>query len=248
MSSWTGYLALLSSALIALGLPADPAFGQERADSPTRPDRRWLVTLSLGTTSNGPATDIEEAMIASGFDEPSPGLGSPIANPFSKTGFGMTGEPWMVALYNRARSHLLLGVVVSDAPIGFTDGMHDPWIFLSVRYSVFTVSPTVSYQFSDSFHLGIGPAMYIAECRDEPSPGTEAESQSVTKVGVLLDAGLSIPAHSRFFAIFSAQYRYVGNMTIGPFESTFLQYSATMPATSVSYNHYFVSVGLGIRL
>jgi opacity protein-like surface antigen len=200
------------------------------------------VTLSLGTTSSGPANDIEEAMIASGFNHDW-GWGE---SPSSVTGWG--GVAWMIALQYRTNPRLSLGVVVSNAPIGHTSGEHSPLNVLSVDYSVSTLSPTVSYRFSDYLHLGIGPAIYSAEASSEDLVGTESGSQSATKFGILLDFGLSIPAHSRFFAIFSAQYRYVGNMTIGPFESTFLQDSATMPATSVSYNHYFVSVGLGIRL
>lgn len=247
MSYRTTYLVVLSSAVIALGFPAHPVLGQESTASPTKAERRWLLTLSLGTTSSGPAADIENAMIASGFNKTSEGWGSSVEHPSSRTGNGYTGYPWMIAVQNRIKPRLLLGVIVSDAPIGMTFGMHDPYLFLFVEYSVFTVSPTVSYQVADGVHVGIGPAIYVAKSSQDKA-GREVNSQSATKFGVLLDAGLSIPAHSRFFAIASLQYRYVGNTTIGPFESRIGNYSATMPATSVSYDHLFVSVGMGIRL
>jgi len=246
MSHRTACLAILSIGIIAFGLAAYPALGQESTNSSTKPERRWVLTLSLGTTSSGPATDIESAMVASGFNKTSTVLGT-TAHPFSRTGAGVTGEPWMISVQNKIKPPLLLGVIVSDAPIGETLGMHDPYLFLFIDYSVFTVSPTVSYQVADVLHLGIGPAIYTVKSHRNDAPG-EADSQSATKFGVLLDVGLSIPAHSRFFAIASLQYRYVGNTTIGPYEVSGYQSSATMPATSVSYNHFFLSVGMGIRL
>jgi hypothetical protein len=246
ISSRTTPLVLLWSAIIAFGFPAYSALGQESTESPAKPERRWLVTLSVGTTSSGPAGDIESAMTASGFNKTLDFFGK-TEYPTSKT--GAIGIPWMVSLNYAVRTHavkpdVLLGVIVSDAPIGMTTGYREPLLFLEIDYSVFTISPTVSVRFADVVHLGIGPALYNAKCHQE----TGTVSQSATKVGVLLDFGLSFPAHSRFFAIVSVQYRYVGNMTIGPFEEEFLNTSAAMPATSVSYNHSFVSIGMGIRL
>jgi hypothetical protein len=247
---WRIITPLLSSAIIAFGLPAYSVLGQESTESPTKPERRWLVTLSLGTTSSGPAGDIESAMVASGFDETLDFLGK-IEHPFSRTGIGKIGNPWMISLNYALRPHevkpdVLLGLIVSDAPIGMTLGLHEPFLLLDIDYSVFTISPTVSIRLADVFHLGIGPALYKTECHQ--TGFMETVSQSATKVGALFDLGLSFPAHSRFFAIVSVQYRYVGNMTIGPFESKHGDNAATMPAISASYNHYFVSVGMGIRL
>jgi hypothetical protein len=248
MSLRTASLVVLWSTIITFGFPAYSALGQEGVDSPAKPERRCHVTLSLGTTSSGPAGDIESAMVASGFNETLDFLGR-TEYPFSRT--GISGIPWMISLnyairQNAIKPTVLLGVIVSDAPIGMTFGYREPLLFLDIDYSVFTISPTVSVQFADVFHLGIGPALYTA--KSQQTGGTLTVSQSATKVGALLDLGLSYPPHSRFFAILSVQYRYVGKTTIGPFESSLGDSSATMPATSVSYSHSFVSVGMGIRL
>jgi len=237
-------IAVFSSAVIFLGLSPYPSLGQEKTDSITENGHRSIlsVSLSLGTASSGPAADIEEAMISSGFNKTTPAgfFGGPIANPFSRTGFGTIGLPWMIALHYSLRPPFLLGAIVSDAPIGETNGYHDPYLSLSIKYSVFTIASTFSLQFADCFHLGVGPAIYIAE--------SDAEIQSAAKFGVLFDLGLSIPAHSCFFFVVSFQYRYVGNVDVGPKEARIGNAAATMPASSVSFDHSLLAVGIGTRL
>jgi hypothetical protein len=248
MSHRNTHFVIFSSAIIGFGLPAYPAIGQESADSVDEIEPRWLVKLSLATTSSGPAADIEKAMVASGFNQASPAfVGPPIAHPFSRTGFGQIGSPWMIALHYSIRPPFLLGVIMSNAPIGTTHGYRGPLLFLFINYSVFAISPTVSVQFADVLHLGIGPAIYIAKS-SQTNTGIEAESKSATKIGALLDLGLSIPAHSLLFAIVSLQYRYVGKSDIGPYEARVGNAAATMPASSVSYDHTFIAVGVGITL
>lgn len=242
------FLVVLCGAFAACGLSARQACGQGSAQPLTPPASRWFVTASLGATSSGPASDIEAAMVAAGFNRPAPGFGgSPIAHPFSRTGAGTTGYSWRVDVHRALGRNLLLGLMVSDAPMGVTYGHHDPNLFLNLRYSVFTVAPTVAFRISDSVHLGVGPAVYSAKVRQAPSGGGETKSQSATKIGANPDLGLKIPAHSRVFAIVSVQYRDVGRTRIGPFESSLGQNSATLPAAEVSFNHFFASAGVGVR-
>ncbi len=243
------YLVIPSRVLFAFVLTAYPALAQERADTANEIEHHWLLSLSLATTSSGPANDIEMGMVASGFNKTSPGgiWGGPLAHPFSRTGFGQIGAPWMITLRYSIDPLFSFGVTVSNAPIGTTLGYHDPYLYLFINYSVFTISPTASVQFGDILHLGIGPAIYIAKCSQD-NAGTQSASQSATKAGYLLDAGLSIPACSSFFADVSFQYRYVGKVVIGPFESRLGSSAATMPASSVSYNHTSIAFGIGLWL
>ena len=238
------FIAILFSAVIFFGLPVYQALGQVKTDSLTENEHRSLlsVSLSLGTASSGPAADLEEAMVLSGFNKTTPGgfFGGPVANPFSRTGSGTIGLPWMIDLRYSPGHLILLGAIVSDAPIGETDGYHDPSLSLSIKYSVFTIASTVSLQFADCFHMGVGPAIYIAE--------SNAEIKSATKLGALFDAGLSIPAYSRIFFVVSFQYRSVGNLDIGPIEARIGNFAATMPASSVSFDHSLIAVGMGTRL
>ncbi len=245
-------LALVFGAFTACWLTCGSALGQEAAPAAAQPEYRWLLSGSFGTTSSGPADDVERAMTAAGFNHPGPGIGEPLGYPFSRTGFGEIGSPWMLAAHRAVAPKLLVGVTVSDAAIGATYGNHDPALSLELRYYVRTVAPTVSYRIADNFHVGAGPAFYSAKI-EQIGGGTNGVStaiftQSATKVGALLDLGWSLPASSRFCVMLSLQYRWVGRVTIGPFESTWLGSSATMPASSVSYDHVFFGVGFGARL
>ncbi len=188
-------------------------------------------------------------MVAAGFNRPSSSFGGPpITHPFSQTGANGSGLSWEVDVHRAVGPNLLLGLLVSDAPIGVTYGNHDPYLFLNLTYSAFTVAPTVAFRVSDNLHVGIGPAIYSVKVSQGLSGGGETKSQSATKVGALLDLGLKFPAQSRVFALVSLQYRYVGRTRIGPFVSSFNENSATLPATDVSFNHFFASAGVGVRL
>lgn len=213
----------------------------------SEPLRRLSLSLSLGTTSSGPAADIESAMTKAGFNQTSYGFWGPSPSPFSRTGFGEIGYPWMFALRYSPSSLLLLGFIASNAPIGESLGLHESNLYLFIKYSVSTVASTASVSLADVLHVGLGPAIYVASSRQDEI-GTDINITSATKIGALLDVGLSVPAHSRFFVVGSFQYRYVGRADVGPFKSTLGGYFATMPSASARFNHTFTSLGFGIRL
>ncbi len=241
-------LAIVCAALAACGLAGTAALAQE--GEPAEPQRQysWLLIAAPGTTSGGPASDIERAMRAAGFGAMSPGFDDPVEHPFSRTGNGIIGPNWMLAAHRSVAPRLLVGLTVSDAPIGVTYGWRNPALALDLQYSVATLAPTLSYELSKAVRLGAGPALYRTEVRQERSGSGFLKTQSATKVGALAELGVSLPADSRVCVALSLQYRLVGHVTIGPFESTVGQYSATFPATSVKYDHFFVGVGVGVRL
>ncbi len=242
-------LAIVCAALAACRLAGTAALAQE--GEPAEPQRqyRWLLIAAPGTTSGGPASDIERAMRAAGFGQTSYGFfGPPVDHPFSRTGNGIIGPNWMLAAHRSVAPRLLVGVTVSDAPMGYTSGFKGPYLWLDLQYSVATLAPTLSYELSKAVRLGAGPAVYRTEVRQERSGGGFLATQSATKVGALAELGVSLPADSRVCVALSLQYRLVGHVTIGPFESTVGQYSATRPASSVSFDHFFFGVGVGVRL
>ncbi len=241
-------LAIVCAALAACGLAGTAALAQEGEPAEPQHEYRWQLIAAPGTTSGGPASDIERAMRAAGFGATSPGFDDPVEHPFSRTGSGEIGTVWMLAVHRAIGPRLLAGVTVSDAPIGLTFGWRNPALSLDLQYSVATVAPMLSYELSKAVRLGAGPAVYRTEVRQERSGGGFLKTQSATKVGGLVELGVSLPADSRVCVALSVQYRLVGRMTIGPFESTLGQSSATFPATSVSYDHVFFGVGVGVRL
>jgi len=242
-------LVALCGAIIACALAARPASAQDGANPTAKPAYRWDVTLSLGTTSSGPAGDIEDAMRASGFDDTSPEISGTrgYAHPFSYTGFTHEGASWMIAAHYVVNPRNEVGLIVSDAPIGRTYGFHEPFNYIDIHYSARTVAPTLSVRLSDAFYVGVGPALYTTKASQGYYYAGAVRSYSATKVGALVEVGASVPVRLRFFVTASLQYRYVGNATIGPFESAVPDHPATLPATSVSFNHVFVSIGVGVR-
>lgn len=189
-------------------------------------------------------------MTGSGFDQTSPRgwFGGPTPHPFSRTGLGETGAPWMLAMQYSLTQFALIGVIAGNAPIGETFGYHGSPFYLFVDYSVATVGITGSFQLADVFRAGIGPAIYVATSSQDYL-GSDIESRSATRFGGLLDIGLSLPSDTLFFFAGSFQYRFVGKADVGPFTTRFVNsVGPTLPSTSVWFNHTFVAVGIGVRL
>lgn len=213
--------------------------------------RRWTVSLYLAGTMGGPAKDMEKAMVAGGFNQTSPRnlFGPGRAHPFSRRGPQYYGEyTYMIEICYIFKSPFAAGIIASRADLGETFGYRSPYLFLSPRYSVSTVAPIVSVQ-AKRFHFGIGPALHYAKSTQE-NGGKEVSHKSIRKYGFIIDFGLTILRKSRFFVDLKAQYRAVGQVKIGPYEveASFSDDSAILPATKVNYNHWFIALGMGIRL
>ena len=208
--------------------------------------RRLSLSYYLAHTSSGPASDIERAMNFSGWDETSPsffGIGG-TEHPFSNTGFGAIGFPWMLGLDYRIKAPFSLAVFFGNSNIGTTLGYHENGSFLFINYSVSMVASTFSVQ-SEGMRLGVGPAIFTTNVWRTDEPGEPVKKNN--KIGFLIDFGLAIPTDHHFFAELKVQYRKVGRMEIGPFMDTGKILTATLPATKVSYDHWFMGLGLGIR-
>ena len=110
-----------------------------------------------------------------------------------------------------------------------------------------TYASIVSIQ-AKVIRIGIGPALHFAHSHQENGDNKIA-SKSTKKIGFLLDLSLFFPWESRFFGEIRAQYRSVGKVRIGPYESRSINlgYSAVLPPTKVNYNHWLIGLGFGIR-
>ena len=207
--------------------------------------RRLSLSYYLAHTSSGPASDIEIEMNSSGWDETSPGFFGPgVKHPFSNTGFGALGFPWMLGLDYRIKAPFSLAVFFGNLNIGTTLGYHENGSFLFINYSVSMVASTFSVQ-SEGMRLGVGPAIFTTNVWRTDEPGELVKKDN--KIGFLIDFGLAIPANYHLFAELKVQYRKVGRVEIGPFMDTGKILTATLPATKVSYDHWFMGLGLGIR-
>jgi hypothetical protein len=229
-------IAILLSGTLALGLGGLPAFGQAKSDSVA--EYQWSVTLSLGITSRGPESDIEKMLVASGFNQSSPAswLGPGVAHPVSRAG---SGAPWQVALRYAIDPPFHLAIIVSNASKGEIVGYRDPFMYISVNYTVLTIGTAVYIQ-EGGLRLGVGPALSIVKSWVD-------DASTATKVGALIDVGLSLPAHSRFFFDINFQYCLIGKAEIGPYTARFVDSSATVSPSRVNFSGYFITVGVGVR-
>jgi hypothetical protein len=216
-------------------------------------ERRWSVAVTTGSSGPGPAADFEAAMRASGFDEPGGGcvfgLCFPVLeHPASNTGFASIGFPFALQVDRRLPNRRWgLSLLVGRTPIGQTVGLHAPRTSLYIDYAVDSLGFMTTLE-RRGFAVGAGPALHITRARDaDPQVGPHGWEHH-GKLGALVQGRMMLPARSRLFFDVSGQYRYVGSVDVGPITPrTEFEPGATFPASSVSFNHWHVALGGGIR-
>lgn len=206
-------------------------------DSTSVTQHQFQITISIGTTSSGPAIDIENAMPISGFNQPE-----------SHTGISGIGLSWIFSTRYLIHPPFSLGLLISNAPIGKTKGYRLDNLDLTIHYSVITVSTIGSVTYKNLICVGVGPAVYIAKSA-QSTPGGLIDVNKSTKIGALLDFAISIPLFSDVYADLAFQYRLVGKADIGPFTvRPTIGEPVIMPKLSGNYNHALISIGVGIWL
>ncbi len=200
--------------------------------------RRWSVGLYIGGSRGDANADLEEALIASGWDEPrvDPVTGLVRAYPTSSRG----GVSLMGAVRYRLTVILAGELLFSSVETGRTTGYQFPTT-LQLRHSVLSFAPLASAQLS-ILHLGAGPALHVIRV----GHGTAGYDESHLKLGLLGDVGIAFPQDYVAFLDVRVQYRVVGKAEIGPVAGGGGG-SAEFQAAAVGFNHVLLSAGLAIR-
>jgi hypothetical protein len=245
------YAAVSARPLLVSAQTAGPV-GGDPGSAPTpaatvnpSPTKRWSVVVATGPTSSGLAAQLEAGMRSTHFDDEFDGTHFP----FSGTAYGDSGFPWLIDVHYAVRARYGVGLIVSQADIGSTFGYRKLFNFLSLSYAVSTVAPIFSVEPRQGIRLGVGPAFYRTSLAEADEPLSSAERRA-NKLGVVVDGSIEVPSRSRFLADLRVQYRRVGSETAGPFVRTSLtpnEPPAIFRQTSVSYNHWFVGAGFGVR-
>jgi len=232
-----------------------PAVAAEQATPPARhaapePLRRWSVALGIGTTSGGPGPGLEAGMRSAGFADTLNGSGlfgaGPIQNPFTRAGFGAIGFPIALDVEYRFTQTLGLSVLVARSPIGETLGYHAPQSFLFVQHAVDTLALCATVTLGP-LRLAIGPARHTVKAKLDGSSGQDTWDRT-PRLGFVASAGLRAPVRSRVYLDVAAQYRHVGEVTVGPFtSSTGTIVGPSLPPTAVRFDHWYIGVGPGVR-
>jgi hypothetical protein len=244
-------------------IPIDPAslnpssISLQQPAVSTQPSKRSRLAVSVqtGQPSSGPAQDVEAAMRVGGFADTSPGFGSPIDHPFSRTGFWEIGRPLAFELDYTWSPLWSVSFAASQTPIGETFGYSSKSSgvgYLDLQYRVTTAGVAVlrNYRF---FRLGGGPALYTTQMRKDPAPEPDPAARnqswaSHSRVGLMGVVGIRLPTETRVYFDLSAQYRYVGRTPFGPFTPTSYGIPATpLTASEAQFSHWFIGFGPGIR-
>ncbi|HET6618103.1 MAG TPA: hypothetical protein VFH69_09865 [Gemmatimonadota bacterium] len=228
--------ALMFHAIEVAAQDADPA----GIESP------WEVVVALGAPIGGPHDEIEAALSASGFDDSS----IDVEHPFS------TGSEvgWAASLRRRIRPRLDVELIATRATMGTTLGHHQVGLgfghFLFLNQSVTTIAPIASFNLN-GMHAGAGPALSRVRLERGDLQGESGSGDTEPwKVGILLDAGITLPRRSRLFFEGRGQYRWIPTTEAGPFVSGNGlpdDIPSTIPAVVVDMSHAYFSVGMGAR-
>ena len=231
-----------------------------RADDPSPSPRRprvWSFEVVAGRSFGGPSSDLEAAMRQAGFDDSISGGwfgGGTTTYPYTQ------GESWDITSYwgaaRRRLGHgpwhvgLGGGTTGFGTVTGYRERVDDLYagLFLDAGSRIVTLAPMAWYEPAPGLRLGAGPAIHRVDLELGHSYGSGSVRYRSWNPGFVVEVALTVPADTPVFFAALAQYRWAGNATAGPWETTTYQGAhVEFPATSVPVSHGFVALGIGGR-
>jgi len=240
--------------LLWFSLFALSTIGSAQAQPAEAPDsalprlKRLSISVYGGAAIGGTAGALESDMRAAGLDKTTPpycflGMCNNDYIPHPET---QAGASSMLALKYRLRPQWAIQLQYGSASTGRTIGNAGGFgALLVLDHGVRTLAALATFE-EGPLQLGLGPALHVVRVVDEPQQTGGATE--VSKLGLVVDAGLQFPRNSRFFVDLRAQYRWVGSATVGPYTASIFDESAVLPESSLSFNHAWFGIGVGFRL
>jgi hypothetical protein len=218
---------------------------------------KWIFSFYGAGIAGGPSKQIENVMRTSGFGDQSPGFfGSGTDYPETR----IWSLPWMLDIHYRKTKLISIGIQISNSILRETIGYANPQgglgQYLSLHYSTKTYAPIISFYLKEYMILGLGPSLNTLGLYEEDL-GKEINHVKKNNIGLLTYINLRIHLFSIFSGNLIFQYRYTGNIKIGPFEKedtigistpTPSIVIITFPETEINYSHFFIGIGIGIHL
>jgi opacity protein-like surface antigen len=237
---------ILSLLIIIIFLSNSSA--QQIPDSDTINIKKWSVSINFGVRIGGPNVQLKEAIYEYGFDrtpQATASLFGPVQSGKEKEHpYTNTYPSLMINAKYYITGPLAIGISTGYTHLGDIHGYNTG--YLNINNSVFSISPIISLNSYDIVRIGLGPALFFTNAFTGNLLDPGEEKYRHKKIGFVIAFGFRIPKTTRVFFEFDFQYRYVGKADIGPFTVDNYQ-SATLPKTSVSYNHAFIGAGFGFR-
>ncbi len=247
-----GRTTLLGAVVLACLAPASGTLWAQAMDGGSP---HWTVSLVAGTTSGGPAEALERAFVAAGFDEPDETLGGYAAGrtyPYSATGWGQIGLPFVLELRYRPFPWAYAGLAGGLTPIGETVGYQEPVHFV-VEYRVAVVAALAGVGVrldlpgEPRFRLGVGPARYRV-ARTVERGVVDLFTTTTDAAGALVEAGTEVTITGDAALALTVQYRHVGSFPIGPVSFPILTGSLDFPAVDVGFSHWLTALGVSLEI
>lgn len=128
-------------------------------------------------------------------------------------------------------------------------GFRSPGYSVRLTTSASTFALAMGYRPLQGVDFGAGPAIYRVTLHRAPSGSSRTET--ATRIGLLADVGIELPAESRFFARIFTQYRWMPATEFGPLTVNDGSFeggpSVTFDSFDVPASHLVLGVGAGIR-
>jgi hypothetical protein len=217
----------------------------ELVDVSQRKIRPWSITFFLAGNLSGPAGQIEDTMIQTGFGASRPPTFLGPGKAFPET--VATDASFMAGVTRYIRGPYTAGLYASSTHLGTTSGYHARAGGIRLENEVITVAALFSVNSYDQFRFGVGPAVYFLTAKQTGGTTSRAPDVEYTRVGFVVNLGLRYPSESLVFGELILEYRQVGSATIGPYTAEDSGNTAVLPEMDVTFNHFFIGLGFGGR-
>jgi len=207
---------------------------------------KWHLSVSFGTNSSGPASNIETAVRNNGWGDPKPIIGlfhieGYEQRPETKTGFGEIGIPWSLELTYKVSKIFDAGLLTSNNPIGLTKGYRsETKSELNIEYSSWVFSAFLQIKPADNVKIGLGPLL----CSNKIHESVLSNSIK-TQFGALILFRFVYPASAPLYAKFDFQYRLLPATSFGPINLSSGSEIA-LQKFEADFSHAFIGLGIGV--
>jgi len=208
---------------------------------------KWSISLLLGMAAGSPSNSMGVQIGNPGFDNSNITLAS-VMNSTPRSKFNR--QPLLIELKYRTSRLISLGIQYSNSSLRKISGYNSLQTSsnneIDIRPLASVFAMLVSFNLSENIILGFGPTYNIIS-----SPVKEL------RMGFLAHLELNVPLDRQLSGKLICQYRYIGNMSAGPFvgegtSSSLTSNTSTMPVlfpeTNISYSHLFIGIGVGISI
>ncbi len=200
---------------------------------------KWHFDLVLGSSSGGPAENIETAMNRDGWGDSEPvyGLFS-VSRYKTRPVSNASGLAWTLQGTYRVSKHFDFGIIAGNTPLGETIGYNSNIKKqMTIESSAFILSPVVHLLLTESFRIGLGPLISFNDI-----------SQSVTsfkrktQFGGIIQLNIIYPPNATFFVKLDVQHRILQKYKVEGLR----ELDRGLNPFDVNFTNTFIGLGLGI--